>query len=124
MTKGLELKKMVDDLFLKELNYYTGSECYHNVLNTNVTDGVAYVMKNGYSWFVTDALAVIKCDEKVKTEEFLAIKLKLLGETQAVMEISDGNNKVLYLQNYNYTTAKKELTLYFTNKVLLLSGEY
>jgi len=119
-----EQEQHKDDLTLKDLNQYYGTENYYNVMGVKVTDGIAYIMKNGYSWFVTDFLSlVITKHESIKDEEFLSIKLKLDG-TKGLMEITDGNEKILYTQNYKYTNAKTELNLYFTNEVLLLSGEY
>lgn len=115
-----------DDLTLKDLNQYYGTEQYHNVMGVNVTDGIAYIINNGYSWFVTDFISlVIAKHESIKDEEFLSIKLKVDVEKKtAVMEVTDGNEKILYTQNYEYTDAKRDLNLYFTNEVLLLSGEY
>ena len=112
-----------DDLGLKDLGEYFGTEQYHNVMGTNVTDGVIYIMQNGYSWFVTDFLAVAKFNEKVKVEEFISVKLKIDGD-KAKMVVTDGNDVILYEQKYVWTNAKVELTLFFTDKVLLLSGEY
>jgi len=112
-----------EDLELKGLGSFTGTEHYYKVMGALVTDGVKYIMDNGYSWFVTDALAVIKT--KFKNEEFLTIKLQVNKEKQnAIMLITDGNNNVLYKQDYKYTDAKVDLTLFFTDNVLLLSGEY
>lgn len=121
-----------DDLTLKDLNQYYGTEQYHNVMSVNVTDGIAYIMNNGYSWFVTDFLSlVVTHHESIKDEEFLSIKLKLDGD-KGLMEVTDGNEKILYTQQYDYTNAKRELNLFFTklqrlskiDEVLLLSGEY
>lgn len=115
---------MGDDLTLKNLDSFRGTENYHSVLGADVTDGVAYIMNNGYSWFVTDAIAVIK--NKLWDEDFLAVKLKIYkkGKYEAKMTIEDGNEKVLYEQNYNFTTAKKELLLFWNDGVLMLSSEY
>ena len=113
---------MTDDLELKDLTQYYGTEGYHAVLGANVTDGVAYIMNNGYSWFVTDMIVVLRM--KFKKEEFLAVKLKV-ENSKAVATIDDGNGKILYTQEYDYTNAKvKELTLYYTDNVLMLCGEY
>lgn len=112
-----------DDLELKGLEQFISTEQYYDVLGFNVTDGVKYIMDNGYSWFVTDVLAVIKCKKNVSREEFLSIKFDVLGQTGKVI-ITDGNEKTLYTQDYDYTDAKRSLHLYFTNGVLLLSGEY
>jgi len=129
MTKqtetATETKQDSDDLTLKDLNQYYGTEQYHNVMGVNVTDGINYIIQNGYSWFVTDFISLVK-HESIKEQEFLSIKLKLNthGNKTALMEITDGNENILYTQRYDYTNAKRELNLYFTNEVLLLSGEY
>lgn len=121
---------MSDDLELKDLCSFIGTTEYHRGwLNTNYTDGVVYISNNGYSWLVTDAISVIKAelthkDDIVKGYDFLVIKLQLLGDNKAKMVITDGNDKILYEQNYDYTDAKRELTLYYQNNVIMLSGEY
>ena len=113
-----------DDLKLTELGYFSGTEQYHKVLNTNVTDGIKYIMDNGYSWLVTDMLIAIMGTPKLSQEEFIAIKLKV-AEHKAVVTVEDGNNNILYTQRYDYTDAEvKELMLFLTDNVLMLSGEY
>ena len=90
------------DLTLSRLTQYSGTEKYTNVLGHNVTDGIVYVMENGYSWIVTDFLSLVMPN----------------------CPINDGNEKVLYTQKYEYTDAKKEFLMYYIDGVLLLSGEY
>lgn len=115
---------MGEDLSLGSIENFRGTEQYHNVMGINVTDGVAYVMENGYSWFVTDFLSLIATNHKnLKEEEFLSIRLVLDG-SKGKMVVTDGNEKELYTQEYKYTNAEKELWLYFTDGVLLLSQEY
>jgi len=116
-TKGLASET---DLYLKDMGYYTGSEKYYNVMGIYVTDGIKYIMDNGYSWFVTDAIAVIRA--KLKKEDFLAIKLTVKNY-DAMMEITDGNGHVFYRQSYE-SDAKRNLTLFYADNVLMLSGEY
>ena len=117
---------MTDDLSLKELPYYRGSEGYFKVMGFNATDGVGYIMKNGYSWFVTDFLAVamFQVKGKWKDEGFICIKLVINEDKSCYMLVTDGNENELYKQDYDYTNAQKDLTLYLTNEVLLLSQEY
>jgi hypothetical protein len=114
------------DLELSELGYFTGTEEYHSLGkmfgDAVVTDGVKYVMDNGYSWAVTDAMSVIKL--KLSKELFIALKLRLGESNTAKMILTDGNEKILYEQKYEYTDAKRDLTLFFTNNVLMLSSEY
>ena len=109
------------DLYLRDINSYTGSEKWYNVMGIYVTDGVKYIMENGYSWFVTDAIAVIRA--KLKKEDFLAIKL-IVKNGGAMMEITDGNGHVFYRQEYKWSDAKRDLTLFYADNVLMLSGEY
>ena len=115
------------DIELKQLEGFTGTEKYYVVLGANVTDGIHYIMDNGYAWLVTDMLSVIKfgIDEypKLKGQHFLAIKLKVTGK-EAKATIDDGNENVLYTQEYKWTDAKKDLVLYFIDNVLMLSSEY
>lgn len=111
----------MDDLELKNLNEFIGTERYHNVMGIKCTDGVAYIMENGYSWFVTDSIAVIIT--KLKNQEFLSVSLKLKNN-EAQMIITNGNENVLYTQDYEYTDAKRELKLFCTNGVLMLNNEY
>ncbi len=111
------------DLELKEIENFIGTENYYRIgfFKTVVTDGVKYVMNNGYSWLITDALAVI---EYFKGMEFLVISLKINEDNSAKMIIDDGDGKVLYEQEYKWTDAKRELKLYWADGVLMLNSEY
>ena len=113
------------DLELRGMDQFCGTQNYYKVwLGALATDGAKYLMDNGYSWLVTDAISVIKIDPKLKNQDFLVIELKLLKDGKAKMVITDGNNNVLYEQTYEWTDAKRELKLYFQNNVIFLSGEY
>ena len=120
------------DLELKALNNYYGTQNYYLYMGVLFTDGIRYIMENGYSWFVTDAIAVIVAHPKIRQhlqkDDFLVIRLKLNkdrgGFTTADMIIEDGNYKELYRQHYNITNAKRELKLFYTGNVLMLSSEY
>ena len=117
---------MKEDLELKNLDQYRGTEQYFcNPLfkEINYTDGVKYVSDNGYAWLVTDILAVIKGDRKVKTEPFLSIEFTQEDEKGKVV-IGDGNGVVLYRQMYKYTSAKSNVGFFYTDQVLMLKGEY
>jgi hypothetical protein len=120
------------DLELKALNSYYGTQNYYQYMGVLFTDGVKYIMENGYSWFVTDAIAIIIAHQKIRrhlqNDDFLTIKLKLNkdkdGFTTADMIFEDGNYNQLYRQHYDFTDAKKELKLFYTGNVLMLSSEY
>lgn len=112
-----------DDLELKKLGNFYGTTQYHNIMGNNCTDGIAYVFENGYGWVVTDALVILRMKEEVKKEEFVAVKLKV-DDGKAKITYEDGNENVLYEQKYDFTDAKKDLTLFYTNGVLMLCSEY
>jgi hypothetical protein len=118
-----EIKLRTDDLELKELEQFIGSEEYHVVLGLYITDGVKYVMNNGYSWFITDSLVSIKLLPQLREQDFLCIDLKIKDGAAEVI-ISDGNGGVLYKQSYETTDGKRDLKLFFTDGVLMLSREY
>lgn len=113
-----------DDLELKALAGFIGTARYYRVFGALVTDGVKYLMHNGYSWFVTDAIAVLKFKPKLKAESFLTVELHLAEDSEADLIITDGNENTLYRQHYDFTDAKRDLKLYFSNNVLMLASEY
>jgi len=108
------------DKELKELHIFNGTEKYYDILNAKCTDGIKYLMENGYSWFVTDALVILK--NKIK-EPFCTVKLEV-EEEMAMMIITDGDTKELYKQEYKWTDAKRNVKCFFTDNVFMLSGEY
>ena len=119
----------MNDLELKQLDSFIGTFNYYNVMGIVVTDGVKYIMDNGYSWFVTDAIAVIICPppklrEYLRINSFLVVKLSNLKNNQCDMIMEDGNDNILYKQHYKFTDAKRELTLFYSNGVLMLASEY
>jgi len=113
------------DLNLKDLDGFIGTTRYYRIMGRNITDGIKYIMENGYNWFVTDVLSVIIANKKVSMEDFLVIKLKVDSKNSTgKMIISDGNNKIIYSQNYKWVDTIRDLTLYYTDGVLMLSNEY
>jgi len=113
------------DLELKDLGQFIGTQHYYNVFGIKATDGVKYVMENGYGYLVTDSVAVIRCKPKVRRQPFLTVELRLSeAEHEADLVITDGNNNVLHSQHYNYTDAKRDIKLYCCNGVMMVPSEY
>jgi hypothetical protein len=115
------------DLELKALDSFIGTTRYYRVWNVNVTDGVKYIMENGYSWFVTDS--VIEIINLVRrypdASNFMVVKLKVNREkSTAVVSFEDGNGKVYKRRRYEFTDAKRDLTLFYQDGVLMLNNEY
>jgi hypothetical protein len=109
------------------LNQFSGTEDYFfNPMFAKIryTDGVKYVSDNGAAWLVTDALAVLAHHEKVRVEEFVAIKVKSANGA-ATVTYDDGNDNVLYVQQYPVTDLPAgEIKFFYTDTVLMLAGEY
>ena len=105
------------DLELKDMEQFHGTHQYWHLgplyPSVYITDGIKYIMDSGYSWLVTDSMAVITLWPKVKREEFVVVDLKLLDNSEADMVITDGNEKELYRQHYTYTDARKEVRFYY-----------
>jgi hypothetical protein len=127
LYEGPEMQKQ-PDLELRHLEQFNGTDIYYRHMGILLTDGVRYLMENGYSWFVTDAIITIKLHPKIRRylqeEDFLTIELKLTSEYEADMIITDGNDNELYRQHYDLTDAKRELKLFYTGNVLMLAQEY
>ncbi len=112
------------DLQLSDISMFTGTEKYHRIppFNTVVTDGVAYVIRSGFSWFVTDMLAVI--ETKKWDDLFLVVKLIRNATGGAQARIEDGNGKTYYVQEYTVTDAEANPILYWVDGVLMVQSEY
>ena len=113
------------DLVLIDLSIFYGSEHYYRLMVGFIaTDGVHYVMQNGYSWVVSDAAVILRMEPKVRGQVFVVVRLKLLPERGAKIVYEDGNSKVLFEQSYEWTDAKRELELFFADNGIKLASEY
>jgi hypothetical protein len=111
-----------------DLSNFWGSEnWYYNPLfgkGTTYTDGVKFISDRGCGWMVTDILAVVKLEPKVKREEFVSIKFRKNADGSAVITYDDGNGNIKYRQEYEATDCPvDEINFYFENSVLMLVGE-
>lgn len=111
-----------EDRDLKNLGQYYGTNQYFEMYKYLITDGIKYIIENGYHWFVSDAL--IYCKAHLRNEEFLTIKLKIIEDKKAEIIITDGNTKEFWKRRYEYTDAKRDLKLFLTDNVLMLNSEY
>jgi hypothetical protein len=115
------------DLNLKDIDGFSGTMQYYRVMGVSVTDGIHYIMENGYSWLVTDAIAVFKTCKEVMTEEFVSVELNVGKDgAPAVVVYTDGNDRMLYEQSYQWTDAKVNVRLWYdrASNVICLPSEY
>lgn len=113
-----------EDRYLTNINQFYGTTQYYDVMGTRITDGVKYLMDNGYSWAVTDAVAVLQAEPKVMGKEFVSVKLMRNATGGCVIRYEDGNEKLLYQQKYEHTDAKVDVQMFYENGVLLLPSEH
>ena len=123
------------------LNGFTGTQQYYFngfFKDIEYTDGVKFLGDNKASWLVTDILAVLSHEPRVKKgyedEGFICIKWKFEKNdndgTRATATYTDGNDNILFIQKYDYTdflkhyVTESEINLFYTNGVLMLGSEY
>lgn len=122
MTKTAKLNEA-------ELRQFTGTEnWYRHEINRNVlyTDGAKYVGDQGCAYWLLDAISIAQRYEKrIAAEEFQVWTLKVNAERMALLVCDDGNGKIVYTQQIEYTDFPlDEIKLYFANDVIHLPSEY
>jgi hypothetical protein len=120
MTKTLNTANLVQ---------FTGSEnWYRHAINRAVlfTDGAKYVADQAGAYWLLDEIAIIQPhDKRVAAEEFQVWKLAVNADQTGVLTCDDGNGRVIFSKEIEYTDFPPEgITLYFTNNTILLPREY
>ncbi len=116
-------------LTLDNLRQFTGTETwYRHWANKNVlyTDGVQYVAETAGAYWLIDAIVLNQSETAVHAEAFQVWKLKVdLSASKAVLICEDGNGNTVFNKDIEYTDFPlAEIKFYFTDKVLMLTGEY
>ena len=112
-----------------DLAQFTGSQTwYRHGINRNVlyTDGAQHVAEHGGAYWLLDEIAIIQpYDKAVAAEEFQVWKLTVRPTRTAVLTCEDGNEKVVFTKEIEYTDFPlDEITFYFTDNTILLPSEY
>ena len=88
------------------------------------TEGVQYMAEHGGAYWLIDAIFSWQTAPKVKAEPFQSWTLTV-KEDHAVLTATDGNDRQIARQDIEFTDFPlPEITLYFTDHVLLLPSEY
>jgi len=108
------------------LPMFTGTEHYYrHPFGIIYTDGVLYLADSCECYWLLDIVASYQTDAIVKQEEFQVYKLKVNPDKSAIVEISDGNYKVVATQDILYTDFPlPEIVLWFANGVCYLPSEH
>ncbi|HUN95499.1 MAG TPA: hypothetical protein VMU69_04575 [Bradyrhizobium sp.] len=112
-----------------DLRQFTGSETWwrHGLVRDVVfTDGAKYVADAGGAYWLLDAIAFAqRGDKAVAAAEFQVWKLTVKADRTGTLVCEDGNCNAVYTQALDYTDFPlEEISLYFTDKTILLPSEY
>jgi hypothetical protein len=112
-----------------DLAKFTGSVTWYcHALATDVvfTDGAKHVADAGGAHWLLDEIALaLRFDQRVATEEFQVWVLRVKEDRTAELTCDNGNGKVVYSQRIIFTDFPlAEITLFCTNKTILLPSEY
>lgn len=116
-------------VLIKGLGHATGTQQWYRVPlfpRTVYTEGVKMVADGGAAWLVTDILAQVSHNPKLRNEPFLVAKWTCqLGGKPAKVEYTNGDEEILETQTYEFTDLENRSIVFFiTDGVLMLSTEY
>ena len=118
----------VKTLKAEDLDTFTGSENWYRhglVHSITFTDGAKHVADEGGAYWLLDEIALAqKFSPSVKSEPFQVWKLTV-NENKGVLTCEDGNGNIVLSKRIPFTDFPlSEITLYFTDNVILLPSEY
>lgn len=126
MSSKLTQKQLQD--FSDNLSQFTGTETWHRhglIPDILYTDGAKYVAETLGAYWLLDTIAISQLMKSVRAEEFQVWTLKVPEGEKPVIECSDGNENIIFRNRLSYTDFPlSEMTLWFTNNVILLPSEY
>ena len=119
----------IDQLHKDVLRQFHGTECWyrHSLAQTVLyTDGARHVAEHGGAYWLLDEIALAqKSEPAIAAEGFQVWTLKVAEDASAVLTCEDGNLRAVYSKKIAYTDFPlPEITLWFTNNVILLPSEY
>src|SRR5688572_6248543 len=112
-----------------DLRQFTGTETWHRhscVRKVLYTNGVKYVAETaGAYWLLDDIAFAQHGDKRVAAEAFQLWTLRVHPDCTATLTCVDGNGNPVFTKALTFTDFPlEEITLYFTNGVILLPSEY
>ncbi len=113
----------------EDLQQFTGTETwYRHPLNKKVlyTEGARHVAEAGGAYWLLDEIACAQLDlPTVAAEEFQHWCLTVNADRTATLTCENGDCDVVYSKPIEFTDFPlDEISLYFTNGVILLPSEY
>ncbi len=111
------------------LRQFTGTTQWfrHSLIRDVVyTEGAQYLAESAGAYWLLDEIAFAQHYEKaVAAEPFQVWKLTVHPDRSSLLTCNDGNGHVVFSKAIPYSDFPlDEITLYFTNHVILLPSEY
>ena len=89
------------------------------------TDGVQYLAEEASAYWLLDVVASWNTQAMLRTEDFVVWTLTVRPDRTAVATAGDGNGRELVRQDIPWTDFPlDEVSLYLTDRTLLLPSEY
>ncbi len=111
-----------------DLAHFTGTQVwYRHWLNPIITytEGAQYVAETGGAYWLLDAIVSHQINAAVRAQEFQVWTLKVADDRSALLTCEDGNDNLVTTQRIVITDFPlSEITLWFTDDVILLPSEY
>lgn len=112
-----------------DLRHFTGSEYWYRhpfMRSVLFTDGAKYVADHGGAYWLLDEIVFAqKRIPALAAEAFQLWKLKVNPDKTGILTCENGDCHTVFSQPLDYTDFPlEEITLYFTNQVILLPSEY
>jgi hypothetical protein len=111
-----------------DLLQFTGTENWHrHAINRKVlyTDGVKYLADHAGAYWLIDQIALRQPYNKSLTAEaFQVWKLAVRPDHYGTLTCEDGNGRSIFTKKLFTDFPLDEITLYFTDNVIMLTSEY
>jgi hypothetical protein len=109
-----------------DLAQFTGSmNWYSHFTGALYTDGVKFLADNAGAYWLIDSILFRQMERAVRGEPFQVWKLTVNDDRTALLVCEDGNDTQIVSEEIPFTDFPlSEISLYFTNNVLLLPSEY
>jgi hypothetical protein len=119
---------MTKTLTESDLRQFTGTELwYRHGLMKDVlyTDGAKHVAEAGGAYWLLDEIALAQLEKKIAAQPFQVWKLTVEADSTALLSCEDGNGNEVSRKAIAFTDFPlREMTLWFTDNVILLPSEY
>lgn len=118
-----------NSLSKRDLRQFTGTEHWYRhgmVRQVLFTDGVKYMADKGGAYWLVDEIAFAQVSNKaVADEAFQLWKLIVRPDATGALTCENGNGSTVFTKELEFTDFPlDEITLYFTNQVIMLPSEY